>query len=417
MLRPVTIGFLAVTAAAAQAVLDDPKKVEDAGKLLDTFHGERLRCEVLPAITRLNFSLRLQAGYYWHLHLSPSQVAGQKWIVIARVTPKEGNRSPAYLSEVVQFPNDGDIAPEARGGHFWVGEGRYAVKFLMFNDSGRACRAEWQFDARLGSNERKIDPLLSPHTVAGISWNVATHAAGSTPGNLKPITILLDVADQTRTADQVLLMDALTALIDELPARSVRLVLFDLTQQKEVFRRDDFTSEALPEVTKAMGSVQYEPVNVRALQDPAGGVALIENLANLEIHSPEPSDAVVFLGIQSIYKSKPSTYFGPPPGGKPQFFYLLCPASQAPRYYSGGPVADVQGDVGRNFPEPVGGAAGPSGSFPARFPSPMSRSRSRGPDSIANAVNQLGGKTLNADSPDAFANSVAEIKRAMGDAK
>jgi hypothetical protein len=415
--RPMMIGFLAVTAAAAQAVLNDPKKIEDARWVLDTLHGGRLRCEVFPTRTRFNFSLRLQSGYYWRLHLSPSQLAGQKWIVLVQVTPKSGNRSPAYLSDVIQFPNDGDIGPQTRMGHFWVGEGRYAVKFLMFNDSGRACRGEWQLDAHLGSSERKIDPLLAPNSVAGISWNVATHAAGSMLEKVKRLTILLDVADQTRTADQVLLMDALTALIDELQARSVRLVLFDLTQQKEVFRRDVFTSEALPAVTKAMGAVQYEPVNVGVLQNPAGGVALIENLANLEIHSPERSDAVVFLGIPSIYKSKPSAYFGQPPGAKPQFFYLLCPAWQAPRSYPGGPMADVQGDVGRNFPEPVGGTAGPSGSLPARFPSPRSRSQSRGPDSIAYAVNQLGGKTLNADSPDAFAKAVAEIKRAMGDGK
>jgi hypothetical protein len=355
MLRRVTIGFLAVTAAAAQAVLDDPKKIGDAGKLLDTFRGERLRCEVLPGMTRFNFSLRLQAGYYWHLHLNPPQVAGQKWIVIARVTPKEGNRSPAYLSDVVQFPKDGDIAPEARAGHFWVGEGRYVVKFLMFNDDGRACRAEWQFDARRNSSERKIAQLLAPNTVAGISWNVATPAVGSTPGNLKRLTILLDVADQTRTADQVLLMDALTALIAELPARTVRLVLFDLTQQKEVFRRDGFTSEALPEVTKAMGAVQFEPVNVRALQN--GGVDLIEDLANLEIHSPEPSDAVIFLGIPSFYNHKPTANFGQAPGAKPQFFYVLYPASRVPRWY---PSSGIQPDdnypsgMGRHLPPLVG---------------------------------------------------------------
>lgn len=369
-----------------------------------------------PGKPRLTFSLRLQSGYFWHLHLSQSQVAGQKWIVLARVTPKGGNRSPVYLSDVVQFPPDGNIGWETEVGHFWVGEGDYAVKFLMFDDSGRACRKEWQVEARLSPGERKIDPLLPPNTVAGPSWSVATRPAGGTPSSMNRLTILLDVADQVREADQVMLMDALTAMIEELPARTVRLVLFDLTQRKEVFRRDDFTSEALPEVDKAMRAVQFEPVDVRALQ--SGGVDLIENLANFEIHSPEPSDAVVFLGIPSFYNHKPSANFGQATGAKPQFFYVLCPASRAPRWYpSGGiqPDDNYPSGMGRNLPPLVGMPGSGVGPVP-HFPSPTPKSPN-GPDTIEYAVDQLGGRTLRVESPDAFVRAIAEIARAMGNAK
>jgi hypothetical protein len=44
-----------------------------------------------------------------------------------------------------------------------------------------------------------------------------------------------------------------------------------------------------------------------------------------EIRSPEPSGAVVFLGLPSLDRSKPSSLFAPPEGAKPQFFYLLMP--------------------------------------------------------------------------------------------
>jgi len=400
-----------VAAAAGQVVLDTPKKIADASGLLDSFHGKTVRCDVLPITPRLSFSLRLQSGYFWHLHLSQSQVAGQKWLVLARVTPNAGNRSPVYFSDVVQFPADGDIGWEAELGHFWVGEGRYAMKILIFDDRGRACRQELRIDARLSSGERKIDPLLPPNTVAGVSWSVATSPAGTKPASMNRLTIMLDVADQIRTPDQIMLMDALTALIGELPARSVRLVLFDLTQQREIFRRDSFTSQSLPEVAQAMSAVQFEPVNAGVLQTPGGGVNLIENLANLEVLSPEPSDAVVFLGVPSIYNSKPSASFGRPAGAKPQFFYLQCPASRAPRYYGSGGMVGPAWDVGNNFPEPLDGLAGPSGRFPGRGATPASKSPARGPDSIEYAVDQLGGKTLKVDSPDSFAKAVLEITR------
>lgn len=407
VLRRATIGLLAVTATAAQTVLDDPQKVADAKNLLDTFHGRRVGCDVQPGPPRLTFSLRLQSGYFWHLHLSPSEVAAQKWIVLARVTPKGGNRSPVYRSDVVQFPQDGNIGWETEVGHFWVGEADYAVKFLMFDDSGRACRKEWQVEARLGPSERKITPLLPPNSVAGASWSVAPRPAGAATSGMNRLTILLDVADQARTADQVLLMDALTALMEELPARRVRLVLFDLTQRKEIFRRDDFTSGALPEVDKAMRAVQFEPVDVGALQ--SGGVDLIENLANQEVHSPEPSDAVVFLGIPSFYNSKPSANFGQSPGTKPRFFYVLCPASRVPRYF--GSVGMQPDD---NYPgsdlnhPPLVGMPGTGASPLPHYPSSIPKSPS-GPDSIEYAVDQLGGRTLRVESPDAFLKAIAEI--------
>jgi hypothetical protein len=50
------------------------------------------------------------------------------------------------------------------------------------------------------------------------------------------------------------------------------------------------------------------------------------------------------------------------------------------------------------------------------FPSSISKSPN-GPDSIEYAVDQLGGKTLRVESPDAFVKAIAEIARMMGDAK
>lgn len=412
--RLTAVGLLAVTGVTWQGVLDAPKKIEDARTLLDSFRGDPLRCDVSALQPRFSFSLRLRSGYFWHLPLRESDLAGQKWIVLTEVTPKDGNRNPVYLSDVVQFPNRGDIAPEARAGHFWVGEGHYAVKFLMLNESGRACRAEWQIDARLSSNERKIAPLLAPNTVAGVSWSVAAHTGGTTPTNNSRLTILLNAAGEIRTMDQVLLMDALTALSDELQARSVRLVLFDLTQQRELFRQDRITPEVLAEAAKAIRAVQFEPMDLRALQRSGGAVDLIENLANLEIRSAEPADVVVFLGLPSLYKGKPSASFGQPQGAKPQFFYVICPPARFQRSYAPGFMEDLGLPVDFGIPQPVIGTAGPGAGDPARLPSGIPKPATHGPDSIEYAVRQLGGKIVKPDSPQSFAKAVAEITRQLG---
>jgi hypothetical protein len=409
--RTMAMGFLAVV-AAAQTLLDDSAKIADARKLLDNFQGRRAGCDVLPMRPQLDFSLRLESGYYWRLNLNQSEVARQKWIVLARVTPQDGNRRPAYLSGVAQFAENGDIDWEQKVGHFWIGEGRYAVKFLMFDECGRTCRKDWEVKARLSASERTLAPRLPPNGVAGDTWSVASHPTG-----IERLTILMNVGDEVRTADQVMLMNALTALLGELPARSVRLVLFDLTQRKELFRRDNFTPEELPEVDKAIRAVQFEPVDVAALQN--GGTDVIENLANLEIHSPEPSAAVVFLGLPSLYKSKPSASLGQPLGTGPQFFYVLCPPSGPAGTHTSGGMRDDNpyGPAGpwepggRVIPPPIGTAGPRTGPLP-RFPSSIPQSGG-GPDSILYAVQQLGGKTLTVSTPDAFVKAIAQITRAM----
>ena len=89
--------------------MDAAKKIADAKKLLDSFGGDRVRCEVHPLTPRLSIRLRLRSGYLWLLPLSDSQVGERKWIALGRVTPKGGNQNPLYFSDVVHFPNSGDI--------------------------------------------------------------------------------------------------------------------------------------------------------------------------------------------------------------------------------------------------------------------------------------------------------------------
>ncbi len=430
--RLLAIGALTAVAACAQAVVDTPKKIEDARKLLDSVEGRASGCGVVPIGPRFNFTLRLQAGYVGQIPLRQAQTP-QKWVVLARITPQQGEKNPVYLSDVVQFPARSNAQDAESGGFkaslsgaFWLGEGRYRVKWLAFDGDGDVCRKEWQIDASLKSNERKIGPLMAPNTVAAVSAGVEVRPPGDKPA-LGRLTILLHAASLQQGENVVgpiakgLLLDALIALMDQMPAGSVRLVVFNLDQQKEIWRKDGFTLEALQEVAKALD----EPgaVNYRALQNSGGALDLVESLTNQEIHASEPSGAVVFLGPHSIYRSKPVSAFTVPPGAKQRFFYLLVPNTQARR----GP-----GLVGRGGGWPVGGhppgfpTAGPNSQaddpdilLPNTRPATPAGNRSgvrpnNGPDTIQFVVEQLGGKVLKVDSPDSFANAVAEMKRMLG---
>ena len=412
-LRLLAIGLLALP-GAGQTVLTDGKKIADAQKLFDQMRGVPASCEVYALRPRLSFSLRLQSGYFWRLHLKASQIAGEKWIVLAKVTPRENEAKPVYFSDVVQFSPDGDLSWESALGHFWLGEGRYDMQFLMFDGQGRTCRKHLPITARADPSENKLAPLLAPNTVAGISWTAPVPAAaGARFGRL---TILMSVPDRVRTPDQIKLMDALTALLAAVRAESVRLVLFDLAQQKELFRQDPFRQESLPEVANILRAVQFEPVTVGSLQNPTGGLDLIENLAAQEIRSPEPANLVIFLGLPSTGPTRPLAPFAPPAGATPQFFYLLMPPTPVPRLYPAG-IADMantdQPTAQLNIPERVGGG-GRNARMNAPPTIPMKPASPFHNDCIANVLEQLGGKTLRIDSPDSFAKTVAEMTHSAG---
>ena len=397
--------LLTVTSAAAQAVLDDPVKIADAEKLLETFQGEPLRCEVDTMKPRFSFSLRLETGYAYRVPLNQYRGAGHNWVVLTRVTPQAGNRRPVYLSDVVQLPPIPSTDQEAEvGGSYWLGEGRYTAKSLLFDDSNRACRKEWQIDARLSSDGRKVAPLIAPNTVAGLSWSASPRTEGGDSSALPRLTILLDAAaifpmrtSLMSASDRGLLLDALSALVEELPARSVKLVVFYLDQHKEVYRREGFTIDAMPEVARAMNELQPSLVDYSVLQKPGGALDLIESLANLEIRASEASDAVIFLGPRIRYTGKISPgALDQPRGAAPRFFYLQC----APQPYGRAPRATAAMAAGRR-------------GEPAPLPPIVVPSYRSGPDSIEYTVAQLRGKTMIAALPEDFAKAVAEVKRSM----
>jgi hypothetical protein len=409
-----TVGFLAVTALSGQNVLNDPKKIADAQKLLDTLRGDEMRCEVSPKKPHFIFSLRLQAGYLVHVPLTESQVQGQRWIALTRLTSKEGNGKPVYLSDVVQFPRGGNSQHEATvEGSYWLGAGRYAVQFLMFDERGDVCRNQWHVDARLNSGVRNFTPILALGEVAGNSVSEVPAPAVKPVGRL---TILLHAASllQKQSSlgdlDKAMILDAMVALMEEMPAVSVRLVMFNLEQQKELLRKDGFTIEALPEVARAFDAVQPATVDYSVLQNPTATVDFIQSLVKQEIHASEPPGAVVFLGPRSIYKDKPAPNIDLPPDARQRFFYLLW---ERPPVGSGlvfGPGQQGQvGQMGHSI-DPFTGLRGPGGSV-SDWPTRINFGPNNGPDSIQYTVEQLRGKTLKVDSVESFANAVAEIVR------
>jgi hypothetical protein len=295
----------------------DPQKNETA-----------LHCDVDPISPQLNFSLRFQAGYIVRVPANQFLGSGHRFRIIVKVLP-EGNPA-VYLASFARLPSIPRTNRKLElAGIYLVGEGRYSVDWVLVDDAGRICRKEWRMQARIDSSQRGLQPAMGAETVAEASFRRWSPQRDEADAPLRRITILLHAAPlvpnstRLRPEDRILLLGSLTSLLESLPAQSVRVVVFNLDQQKELFRQDKLIPEAFPQMAQAMNEVQLQLVDYRVLEKARGHLDFVAALLNQEIQAQEPSDAVIFLGPPTRYFDNiPSTALDESSSRMPQFFYF-----------------------------------------------------------------------------------------------
>jgi hypothetical protein len=329
-MRPLAIACLLASACAAQVIVD-PARFGSIVKALERQADEKpLRCEVTPIRPSLNFGFRFQAGYVVRVPMNQYSGPGHGWAMVTKITP-EGGQPPVYLASRIGLPSVPKTKVEVEvGGGYLLGEGRYDVNWTLLDDTGRVCRSSWRVDARLGRRERQVNLAMPRDTVADFTLRGRSdRKRGADDAAPIRLTVLLNAAPlvplrtRLRASDRVILLGLLSSLLERVPARSVRLVVFNLDQQKTLLRQDAFAPDALGRVAQALNSTELALVDYHVLQNPLGHVDFLAGLINLELRAEPPSDVVVILGPQTRYVDKlPPTALEEPAGAAPQFFNL-----------------------------------------------------------------------------------------------
>lgn len=371
-MRLVLAGICSASLGLGQYVLE-PDKIQSAAQFFTPDSDEQhLACKVIPLQPHLSFIFRIQTGYAVRVPLKQFSGAGHRWVVLTRVVPESGGE-PTYLVSRWSLPAIPKTKREVEiGGMFLVGEGHYRVDWILGDDRNRYCRKSWSIDAKLKSDERGTNIGLAPGSVSELSlrrWS----SLGNQSDDAHPIrrlTVLLHAAPlvsrRTRLAaqDRGILLGSLVSLLETLPAQSVRLVVFNLDQQKELFRQDIMTPEAFESVAESMRNLQLQLVNYQVLQNRLGHIRLLTDLLNNEIHAAAPSDAVIVLGPTARFADPVPDI--PLEENMPRMFYLQFKPDW---------------DRGQDFP-----------------------------DSIDFAMKKLRGKTLIVHNPDDYAKAIRQIE-------
>src|ERR1035437_3578544 len=375
MRRALILALAACTTAPAQSIVNPNRLRSVIAQLEAAQAGEQaLRCQVSAMKPVLNYSFRYQAGYMVTVPMNQYLGSGHGWTVLTRITPAGGDSKPVYLLSRIPLPQVPKTNIEVRvGGGYLLGEGAYTVRWLMRDDTGRVCRKNWRVDVHLSHADRQVKVAMPPDTV----WELGLRGSRTLPpptDDAAPLrlTIFLHTAPlfprrtRMRPTDMITLMSTVSSLLERVPARSVRLVLFNLDQQKELYRKEGFLLRDMAQVSQAMTNIELGLVDFQVLQNKRGHVDLLADLVNREIEAQPPSDVVLFLGPQTRYFDRvPQDILEKPAGHGPQFYYFQIVPFLSPESALG--------------------------------------------DSIKSAISRLGGKTILVHTPGEFAKAIERL--------
>ncbi len=426
-MRQALILMLAATAGAQ--VLVGPGGVARAAQQIRPKVGEeRLTCELTPIPPTLSYSLRYLVGYNANMRLGEFRGAGHVWNTLVRVTPFL--KDPVYLRRRVDVPEvPMGVGQAETAGGFFVGIGHYQVTVMVYDERGRACRNDWDVDVRDGKDEGR--PVMLPNTVAEMSLSTLQGAAPA-PAVVDRLTLLVNAGPidfrrlQLNSRDGVTLCSAVSALLEKVPARTVKLIVFNLDKRRVLFQRDEFQRRELDSVADAIHRVQLALVDVQTLQDKTGDLNFLATLMNAELRAEKPSDLAVFLGPRSRAEGKiadglitetlgaaPRFYFvelmrrGRPPIGRRSAALPVADAS-TPGVPTGGPGGPPPGALGGGGGG--GGRGGRGGMMEPgmdRFP-PLTTGEVFD-DAINKAVSKAKGKTYRVTTPAEFAKALVRL--------
>ena len=362
--------------AFAQGIVNDPNVLLEWHQLHGSNTNKKLACKVTPFKPHLDFTFRFETGFSAEVPLKQYSGKGHWLAAVFRVTPEDPSGAAVLFGRTARLPDvpAGNKATGELFGGFALGEGKYRVEWILADDSGRVCQRDWKVEAKLDGKEKEVIPGMPSGVIDEISLRRWIRESKGPAGNgAQRATVLLNVASfnprrvRLNGSDRLLLLSSLAALIERLPVASLQLIVFNLEQHREIYRKDDFQPRDFDAVSHAINGIELGTVDYKVLSETRGHVDMVTDLISKSVEESKP-DVVIFVGPKPRYLDKV---------GKED---LPARSSDAPLFYN----VQFRAFYGPNYP-----------------------------DTIMNAVKRMGGKTFEIFSPKQFAEAITGITKAF----
>jgi hypothetical protein len=337
--RLTQLALCAVVATSLHAQgLIEHEKIGAANQTFDSQSGgPRLNCIIEPRSPFLDFAFRFELGYVVRCPLNEFAGKTSQLTALLRVTPQGGQ--PVLFAQVYRIPG---MRPElakttdirkvnaeiSASGIIALGEGKYTAELVVMDDRERVVQKKWSAKAVRKHDEKRVQVTTRPFTATPITSRFFPNKL-ATPGSGIRLTVLLNAAPvnpkalKLRAWDRAFLLDSVASVLREIPYDTVRVVAFNLDQQEEIFRQDDFDRAGLAGLARALRKLELGSISYRKLGEPQGWSALLTRLSKDEVEAKNPADAVIFLGPTTRISDKiPKEGIALPKQKRTRFYYL-----------------------------------------------------------------------------------------------
>lgn len=339
MRKSLTLLFVMLAISASAQVPIDDAGLGLVNRLMDA-GASSLKCNLDKRTPVMDFAFRFDARYLLACPIIQFE-PGSMFSVYLRITPEAGR--PVILGESYQVHSvPAELSARMRrsdlqkmevqaSGSFALGEGNYSVELVVADSTERTFYRRWTLQATRKGHERDIPMTLKPNTVLPtmlVPWN--NNAAAKDSG--LRLTVLLHAVPMNPSSarlyawDRIFLLETLFSLLRETPYKSIRLIAFNLDQQKELFHDEQFGVRSMTKLEQSLQDAETATVSYRALQR-KGWSDLLTKLTQDELKTPNPSDAVIFLGPSSRFEDRipKETLSTLENDGRPFFYFEYYP--------------------------------------------------------------------------------------------
>jgi hypothetical protein len=267
------IGLMAVSLSLPGCLVGqmllDPERVqealgalnaEDIGQHTGQHMSPGLSCDIRPYPAHLNYDFRFQSGYDIAIPLKHLGGTGNALQVFVRVAPLAPEGLPVFLEQAVELP---DVPAKNRAelqmtGGYYLGTGKYSIDLAVVDRGGKTCHKHWRLETKPSGSERSVPLALTPGAVAPFTFETWKQGRTETGGRPLRVTVFLHAIPLSRRtaslrmSDQEMLLGSLASLRAQMPAARLKVVAFNLDQQKEIFRDPAFQEEGWDNLLEAL---------------------------------------------------------------------------------------------------------------------------------------------------------------------
>ena len=303
--------------ASAQVPLS-PKDAQTISPFFDSSTRNTLKCWMERWNPSLDFTFRFVTGYVTNCRLN--QFDGKKSVLVTyvRITPE--GKPPSLFGSAHAVPEISSEMKRSIGGDmrkltneislsgaFALGEGKYLFELVLHDQQKRSYRKRWKLRVVTHHSERGVALAIKPLTIESVEQTSRQTVSSERRGNLR-LTILLDAApmfryqSRLRAWDRAFLLESVYTVLRQTPHKSVHLVAFNLDQQRELFRSDEFDNAAFHDLSHALQETELSTISAQALKK-RDSPAFLVALADQEL-AAGGSDVIIFLGPNTRMDAK-----------------------------------------------------------------------------------------------------------------